>query len=81
MYSLADLCSQAKTYFVIAFLTLLYTVIKDTDSWPILLLKSAVFLAWTFFLNFLCGRGYKAVAWVAATIPHFIFVAVTVVML
>jgi hypothetical protein len=40
-----------------------------------------VFLAWIFFLNFLCGRGYKAIAWVAAIIPHFIFVAVTVVML
>jgi hypothetical protein len=81
MYSLADLCSQAKTYFVLAFLTLLYLVIKNNDSWLILLLKSIVFLAWIFFLNFLCGRGYKAIAWVAAIIPHFIFVAVTVVML
>jgi hypothetical protein len=78
MYVFLELCQQAKLYAVIATLLLLYSVIKNPEhsrrDMVILLIKAVVFIGWTFALNKLCTSGYKYIAWLAALVPHLIYV-------
>lgn len=78
MYVFLELCSQAKLYAIIAILLLLYSIIKNPEhsrrDMVILLIKAAVFIGLTFGLNRLCIAGYKYIAWLAALIPHLIYV-------
>jgi hypothetical protein len=78
MYIFLELCSQAKLYAVVALLILLYTVIKNAQftRYDILFicLKAAAFVGWTFALNKLCLSGYTYIAWLAAIIPHVIYI-------
>ena len=76
-YLLTDFCSPAKIYVMMAFLTLLYfVIINDETFW--LIVKAILFIMWTFLLQQMCKLGYKAIAWTAAIIPHIIFLIVTV---
>jgi len=76
-YLFADFCSAAKFYSGFAFLTLIYLIIiNDSIGWVIV--KSITFIAWAFFLQLMCKSGYRAIAWLAAIIPHSIFILITV---
>jgi hypothetical protein len=77
MYLFMEFCSPAKTYIVIAFLTLLNTVIKNENYILMILLKAICFIGWAFLLNWLCAAGFNAVAWLSAFIPHFLFLLIT----
>ena len=77
MNLLERFCSPAKLYLGIAFLSLLYYLIAN-ESWILFIIKAVTFIAWAFVLKTLCSMGYNAVAWFAATVPHFIFLIVTV---
>ena len=78
MYVFLELCQPAKLYASFAILLLLYSVIKNPEhsrhDMVILFIKAAVFIGWTFALNRLCITGYKYIAWLAAFIPHLIYV-------
>ena len=80
MYIFLELCSQAKVYAFIAVFLLLYIVIKNPDNTrydiALLLLKASTFIGWTFALNKMCTTGYKYVAWLAAIVPHLIYILV-----
>jgi hypothetical protein len=77
MYLFADFCSPAKFYSFIAFLSLLYYIIvNDRIGW--IIVKAIAFIGWSFFLQMMCKSGYKAIAWLSAIVPHFIFLLVTV---
>ena len=82
MYIFLELCYQAKLYAFIAVFLLLYIVIKNPNNTnfdiAMLLLRAALFIAWTFVLNRLCSTGYRYVAWLAAIIPHIIYFLVLV---
>ena len=78
MYVFLELCTQAKLYATIALLLLLYMIIKNPDNTrydiALLLLKASTFIAFTFAINKLCVTGYKYVSWIAAIIPHIIYI-------
>jgi len=67
-----DFCKPAKVYFLLAILSLIYFVsIEQGLVW--LIAKALLFILWTFLLNKLCTSGNKAIAWLLAIIPQFIF--------
>ena len=80
MYIFLELCTQAKIYAVLGLLILLYSIIKNPENtrsdMALLVLKAAIFIGWTFFISKLCVTGYKYVAWLAAFIPHLIYILV-----
>ena len=61
------MCSPAFIYFVIAIIGILMAL-KRTG-----IMSSAVsllfVLIWTWFLNFLCKKGYKVVSWILLFLP------------
>jgi hypothetical protein len=82
MYIFLELCPPAKIYAGIAVILLLYIVIKNPENSrydiALLLLKASTFIGWTFALNKLCATGYTYIAWLAAIIPHIIYVLVLI---
>jgi hypothetical protein len=82
MYVFLQLCAQAKLYAVIAIIILLYIVTKNPDNSrsdiALLLLKASTFIGFTFAINKLCVLGYKYISWLAAIIPHIIYILVLV---
>jgi len=72
-----DYCKPTKVYLIIAFLSLLYLVsIEQSLVW--LIIKAFIFIFWAFLLNKLCSSGNKAIAWLMAIIPQFIFLILTI---
>jgi len=72
-----DFCQPAKIYLIIALLTLIYYVSTDQDFiW--IVLKAILFIAWGFSVNKLCTMDFKAIAWIAALIPPFVFLFFTI---
>ena len=80
MYLFMEFCSPAKFYFFVAFLTLLYIVILNNDTMVWIALKAISFIGWSFLLNWFCSKGYKALTWLAAIVPHMIFLFITMAM-
>lgn len=82
MYVFLQLCTPAKLYAAVAVLLLLYSVIKNSEvtKYDIVMLciRAAVFVSWTFVLNRLCLSGYRYIAWLAALIPHIIYIFVLI---
>jgi hypothetical protein len=78
MYIFVEFCSQAKIYSVIALLILLHSVIQSPDfkgyDMVFFILKAVVMIAFTFLINKLCVMGFKYMAWLAAFIPHIIYI-------
>jgi hypothetical protein len=74
-----DFCQQAKVYLVIALFTLIYYVYKDQDYiWVVL--KAVLFIFWGFVIDRVCLQNMKAIAWIMAIIPPFIFLFFTIQM-
>jgi hypothetical protein len=72
-----DFCKQAKVYLVISLLVLIYYVSTDQDFiW--IALKAAIFVVWGFGINKLCLQDFKAIAWIMAIIPPFVFLFFTI---
>ena len=71
-----DFCQPAKVYLVIALFTLIYYVYNDQEYiWVVL--KAMLFILWGFGINKLCLQNLKAVAWIMAIIPPFVFLFFT----
>ena len=70
-------CSPAKVYLMIALLTLLYFVsVEQGLIW--LVIKAILFIGWAFLLNKLCTSDNKAIAWLLAIVPQFIYLLTSV---
>ena len=76
--NLSDLCTPAQIYFVISLITLVLAVIKKFNISSILY-KVVFMFAWTWFLNFLCSKGYKSVSWFLVLLP-FVIMALGIIM-
>ena len=76
--NLSDLCTPAQIYFVISLITLVLAVIKQFKMSSILY-KVVFMFAWTWFLNFLCSKGYKSVSWFLVLLP-FVVMALGIIM-
>ena len=77
--NLSELCTPAQIYFVISIITLVLAVIKKFNISSILY-KVVFMFAWTWFLNFLCSKGYKSVSWFLVLLP-FIVMALGFIMI
>ena len=71
-----DFCQQAKVYLVISLLILMYYVSTDQEFiW--IALKAVIFIVWGFGINKMCLKNLKAIAWIFAIIPPFVFLFFT----
>ena len=66
--NLAELCTPAQVYFVISIITLILAIIKQFKISTIMM-KLVTIAIWTWFLNFLCSKGYKSVSWFLVLLP------------
>jgi len=70
--SFPRLCTPALLYFIIAVISMLFSLMSMTAMANIIHL---VFVgAWTWFLNFLCLKGYKTISWILVVAPFVIMV-------
>lgn len=75
MSYLMKLCSPAFIYFIIAIIGILMSIRRTgiVSGFVSLLFV----MVWTWFLNFLCKKGYKIVSWILLFLP---FISVFMVM-
>jgi len=74
---LPKICTPAMVYLVIAAISLVVAMIKKFQFFSILV--KALFIAvWTWFLNFLCSKGYKGVSWFLVVLPFLLMLGVFV---
>ena len=77
--NLSDLCTPAQIYVVISIITLILAIIKQFKITTIIM-KVITIAVWTWFLNFLCSKGYKSVSWFLVLLP-FLFITLGFIML
>ena len=65
------ICDPALLYLIISIFSILFAVLMNVV--PIVIISKLVFsLLWTWFLNFLCVKGYKTVSWILVLMPFII---------
>jgi hypothetical protein len=69
-----QLCLPALLYFVIAIITMLFSFASMSAGAN--LVNLLLMGAWTWFLNFLCGRGYPIVSWFLVLAPFVFLIAI-----
>jgi len=73
----SKLCTPALVYFVLAAISLVIALFKNFQFMS--LVTKAIFIAaWTWFLNFLCSKGYKAISWFLVLLPFLLMLGVFV---
>ena len=72
--SISHICTPATIYLVLGILSVLGTMFVDFSVMSVLM-KTVFVLIWTWFLNFLCSRGYGGISWFLVLLP-FIFIIV-----
>ena len=66
-----NFCSPALLYLILSVFSILLAVLMNVL--PVLIISKLVFtLLWTWFLNFLCVKGYKTVSWILVLLPFII---------
>jgi len=74
---LSKLCTPALIYFVLAAISLVIALFKNFQLMS-LVTKGIFIAAWTWFLNFLCSKGYKAISWFLVLLPFLLMLGVFV---
>ena len=74
--SFKSLCTPAMIYLVIGVISLLFMIGKV--SIVSLVVKVIFLLLWTWFLNFLCSKGYTGISWFLVVIPYVFLVLVLI---
>ena len=69
--ALSDLCTPALIYAVISMISLFFAIVKNFQFTTIMV-KILIIIAWTWFLNFLCSKGYKSVSWFLVLLPFIV---------
>jgi hypothetical protein len=72
---LSKLCTPAMLYLVLAAISIVIGVFQKFQFFS-LLIKVVFVAAWTWFLNFLCSKGYKAISWFLVLLPFLIMLGV-----
>ncbi len=62
------LCDPAMVYFVLGCASIGLAVAHKFSAGS-LMIKGIYVLVWTWFLNFLCSKGYKTISWVLVVLP------------
>ena len=64
----SKLCTPAMIYFVLSVITLVIGVFTNFHIIS-LLIKGLFILVWTWFLNYLCKKGYSIISWILVILP------------
>ncbi|NDA89413.1 MAG: hypothetical protein EBY20_00645 [Alphaproteobacteria bacterium] len=72
---LSKLCTPAMLYLVLAAISIVVGVFQKFQFFS-LLVKVVFVAAWTWFLNLLCSKGYKAISWFLVLLPFLIMLGV-----
>jgi len=67
----SKLCPPASVYLVISVITLLVGIFTDFHI-ASLLVKAFFVALWAWFLNYLCSKGLKVIAWVLVLLPFLV---------
>ena len=66
-----SICPPALLYLILSIFSILFAFSMNVV--PMLILSKLFFaLLWTWFLNFLCVKGYKTVSWILVLLPFII---------
>lgn len=69
------LCNPALLYFILAVMSILALIIHKTCA-TVIIGKIIGVLLWTWFLNYVCGKGFTNVSWGLVIAPYvIIFIA------
>ena len=67
------ICVPAMLYLILSVLALITMAMKNCGA--LCLLFKVLFIAiWTWFLNFLCTKGYTVISWVLVILPFIMFI-------
>ena len=77
---LSKFCTPALVYFVLSVIALILAVMKQFQ--PVSLIVKVVWVMfWTWFLNFLCSKGYSGISWFLVLLPFILTISVMVLSL
>ena len=87
-----NLCRPAYIYVVISLIFLIFysvalttgNLVDNTNNWSIifiLFINIVIIFGWTWFLNFLCRKGYETISWILVIVPYIIIVTATIIAL
>ena len=69
------LCNPALLYFILAVMSILALILQKCSA-TVIIGKIIGVLLWTWFLNFVCGKGFTNVSWGLVIAPYvIIFIA------
>jgi len=71
----SSICTPAVVYFVISAVSIVLGLFHGFNVFSILI-KVAFVSAWTWFLNFLCSKGYAAISWFLVLLPFLLMLGV-----
>jgi hypothetical protein len=67
--SVTKLCPPAMLYLVVSVILIVIAVLGKFNAGAIVM-KVIFVLIWTWFLNFLCSKGYQSISWFLVLIPY-----------
>jgi len=67
--NISSLCTPALVYLIISSVTLLF-IFMQQFTFMTIVLKIGWTALWTWFLNYVCSKGYTTVSWVMVALPY-----------
>ena len=64
----SQLCTPAKVYFVLQTISIIFLIFQGTDTMSILM-NIIVGLIWTYFLGWICKKGFNIISWILVLAP------------
>lgn len=71
----SKLCTPAKIYFTLAVLSIIISLFSGLH-FSLLITNLIVTFIWTYFLAFLCRKGYKSISWFLVLAPFIMFMLI-----
>lgn len=71
----SKLCTPAKIYFTLAVLSIIISLFSGLH-FSLLISNLIVTFIWTYFLAFLCRKGYKSISWFLVLAPFIMFMLI-----
>lgn len=70
-----ELCTPAALYFVISVIAIIVALFNGMKLMAVGI-KAIFVIIYTFFLNFLCKKGFKSVSWFLVLLPYILMLAI-----
>ena len=66
--NISQLCTPAMIYFLISAVTLVISIFTSFNIMS-LIFRGLILVIWTWFLNYLCSKGYIVISWILVLLP------------